>query len=148
MRKILVIFLTVVASSILITSVWAAPAINELTSQVGSKAGYETNVDTYTISRMIGLVIRGAMGLVGMIFLVLTIYAGFLWMTAGGNEESVNKAQGILKRAVIGLVIVFFSYSITVFVAMILGGSGDQGFWSAFSNYGYSLFNGQSVNLR
>ena len=122
-----------------------APAINELTSKVGGQAGYNTNVDEYEISRIMGRVVQGAMVLLGMIFLVLTIYAGFLWMTAGGNEESVTKAQSILKAAVIGLIIVLSSYGITVFVAMVAGSSSNNGFWGTFYDNGFTLFNGQSV---
>lgn len=48
----------------------------------------------------------------GIIFLVLIIYAGFIWFMARGNEEEVTKAQTILKRAVIGLIIVLLSVSI------------------------------------
>ena len=63
-----------------------------------------------------GKIIRVGLGLLGTIFLVLTIYAGYLWMTAAGNDETVAKATGILKMAVIGLVIILVSYSLSYFV--------------------------------
>ena len=64
----------------------------------------------------IGTVIKGALSLVGVIFLALTVYAGILWMTASGNETQIEKAQGILKAAIIGLVITMSAYAITAFV--------------------------------
>jgi TRAP-type C4-dicarboxylate transport system permease small subunit len=52
----------------------------------------------------------------GIIFLILIIYGGFVWMTSGGNETKVLKAKKILERAVVGLIIIMASYGITVFV--------------------------------
>jgi len=139
-KKLIAFFLTFCACAIMTQTVLAQPNINELTQPVGEKAGYDTKVDKYEVSRIIGRVVQGAMVLIGMIFLVLTIYAGFLWMTAGGNEESVTKAQDILKQSVIGLIIVLSAYGITVFVAVMMSSTTDTGFWGVFSN-------GQSTSL-
>lgn len=65
---------------------------------------------------IIGRVIQTLLGFVGLIAFILVIYAGFLWMTAGGSEEKVKKAKEILRNAVIGMAIVFSSYAITEFV--------------------------------
>src|SRR3989338_5454942 len=51
----------------------------------------------------IGTIIKAVLGLVGTIFLVLTIYAGILWMTAAGKEEQIEKAKNIIRATVIGL---------------------------------------------
>lgn len=87
----------------------------DLTQQIASQSGYG-EVDQFTLSQTVGRIIRVVLGLLGTIFLCLTLYAGFLWMTAAGNEEQAGKAIGILKTAVIGLVIILASYSITYFV--------------------------------
>ena len=97
----------------------AAPdiGIKDLTSKVAEGGGYETGGVTDTsLSQSIGQVIKVVLGFVGVIFLVLTVYAGILWMTASGNEERVTTATNILKAAVVGLVIVVAAYSITYFV--------------------------------
>ena len=65
---------------------------------------------------MIGRIINALLGLVGVVFLLLIIYAGFLWMTAGGNEEQVKKSRSLIINSVAGLAIVFAAYAITVFV--------------------------------
>lgn len=52
----------------------------------------------------------------GVITLVLIIYAGFIWMLAAGNDEQVGKAKKILKGAIIGLVIVLASYGISQYI--------------------------------
>jgi len=80
-----------------------------------SGAGYDTNdaVDAYSI---ISLAITTALSLLGVIFLVLMIYAGYNWMTARGEEEKVTKAKDTIMRAIIGLIIVVAAYAISTFV--------------------------------
>ena len=56
------------------------------------------------------------LGLLSIIAVSLIIYAGFVWMTSEGNEEKISKAKGILKSAIIGLVIVLSSWGIVTFI--------------------------------
>ena len=65
---------------------------------------------------IIARIIRAALGLLGIILLVIIIYAGYLWMTAGGNDEQIGKAKNIIKNAVIGLIIIMSAYAITQFI--------------------------------
>lgn len=69
-----------------------------------------------TLEAEVGDIIAAVLGLLGTIFLVLTIYAGILWMTAIGDEGKIDKAKEILTSAVIGLAIVVSAYTITYFV--------------------------------
>jgi len=86
-------------------------------------AGVQNIVDPrYAVARMIRVVLN----FVGLIFLVLTIYAGFLWMTAGGAEEKVEKAQKLIKRSMIGLLIILSAYSITWIAYKIVALRTDQ----------------------
>ncbi len=78
-------------------------------------AGYATASDT-TLTDTIGKLISTLLGFLGVIFLILIIYAGLLWMTAAGNEDKVKKAQGILMSSVIGLIILLSAYAISYFV--------------------------------
>src|SRR3989344_6401757 len=75
------------------------------------------------LSGTIASVIKAVLALVGTIFLILTIYAGVLWMTAQGNEEQVTKAVGIIKASVIGLIVIMSAYAITAFVTSRLVGA-------------------------
>ena len=73
------------------------------------------------IRTIVASIIRIALGLIGIILVVLMMYAGFLWMTAGGNDEQIVRAKSILRNAVIGLAIVLSAYSIVLFVMKMLG---------------------------
>ncbi len=72
------------------------------------------------IPNLIGNIIMGALGSVGIIFLILMIIGGVMWMTASGNEERVTKAKSLITNAVIGMIIVFSAYAITYFVTETL----------------------------
>ena len=64
----------------------------------------------------------------GVIFIILIILAGYNWMTAGGEEEKVNKAKQMIYRAIIGLIIIMSAYAITYFVFTNLpAGTGGGG---------------------
>jgi hypothetical protein len=47
---------------------------------------------------------------------MLTLYAGWLWMTAAGDSKQTQKAKDILITAVVGLVILLSAYAISSFV--------------------------------
>jgi len=79
---------------------------------VSTKAGTSES----DIGSVVGIVINAALTLVGLIFLALMVYAGYLWMTARGESEPVDKAKKIIAGSLIGLVIVLSAYAITVFV--------------------------------
>jgi hypothetical protein len=64
----------------------------------------------------VGQLINVFLGLLGIIFLVLVIYAGFLWMTSAGDEKKVGTAKNILISAVVGLVVLLSAYAISSFV--------------------------------
>jgi len=65
---------------------------------------------------LVGKIIRTILGLLGIIFVVLMVYAGFLWMTARGESDPVDKAKSIIQQSIIGVIIIFLAYAITGFV--------------------------------
>ncbi len=80
-------------------------------------AGYSTTDD---LPATLGMIISIVIGLLGVIFLILTVYAGMLWMTSAGDTKQVEKAKSILVAAVIGLIITLSAYAITRFVLTAL----------------------------
>jgi hypothetical protein len=85
-------------------------------STVGNAAGIGTGQDENTLLNMIGNIINVILGFLGVILLVYILYAGFLWMTAGGDKSKVETATTMIKNAVIGLVIIVAAYAISTFV--------------------------------
>lgn len=94
----------------------AAPALAVETglNETAGAAGLATGATS--LPALIGRIIAVGIGLVGVIFLVLMVYGGFLWMTARGDEQKVERSKELITAAVIGLVIVLAAYVITNFV--------------------------------
>ena len=64
-------------------------------------------------SNFIGTIIKFFYFAVGATTLIFYIWAGALWMTAGGNAEMMEKSKKILIWTSVGVVGVFLSYMIT-----------------------------------
>ncbi|MFW0862137.1 MAG: Ig-like domain-containing protein [Candidatus Komeilibacteria bacterium] len=75
------------------------------------------------LKQIIVNIIQIALGFIGLIAVIFILYAGFVWMTAGGAADKVDKAKKILIRAAIGLVIVLSSYAIATFIFNAIGWS-------------------------
>ena len=69
-----------------------------------------------TLIIWIGSIISVIIGFLGVLLVLYIIWAGFLWMTDGGEGKKVQKAKDMIKQAVIGIIIVFAAYAITSFV--------------------------------
>ena len=73
-----------------------------------------------TLAKMIGNGVEVILGILGLLLVLLIIYAGFIWTTAQGDSKKVDKAKDMIKQAVIGLIIVFAAYAIAQFVMINL----------------------------
>jgi hypothetical protein len=82
--------------------------------------GKEAGFGTKTIYETVGSIIRVALGVVGLIAILLVIFGGFKWMTSGGSEEKVDEAKKILYSGIIGLVIILSAYALSSFVLKTL----------------------------
>lgn len=89
-------------------------------STVKSEPKLENPLGTTNISELIGRIIKEVLGVVGSLALLMFIFGGLTWMTSGGNEEKIKKGKGILIWAIMGIVIIFTSYSILNLVFKIL----------------------------
>ena len=87
-------------------------------NKLGNRAGYNvTTGDSATgVSGVVGTVITAFLSILGVIFLVLMLYGGYLWMMDRGNSEQVEKAKQVITAAIIGLIIIVAAYAITKFV--------------------------------
>ena len=57
----------------------------------------------------------------GVLALVAFVYGGILFLTSAGNSEQVSKGKKIIIGSLIGLAIVFFSYTMISFIGKSLG---------------------------
>lgn len=100
-------------------------------SYFGLQSMDATGLGHADIRIIIANIIRVALGFLGILAVSLMLYAGYEWMTSGGNEEQIGTAKKILINATIGLAIILSSYSIVAFVMNKLveatGYTGDGG---------------------
>jgi len=90
---------------------------------LASQAGLSTRDPRETIAFVINIIL----GFLGIIAVGLIIYAGFLWMTAAGNEDKITLAKKIMVQASIGLLIILSSFAIATFILRVLMGTTGGG---------------------
>jgi len=73
------------------------------------------NTNTF-LSSKVGTIIGLILSFIGVLFLILMIYAGITWMTSEGNEQKITQAKGLIINAIIGIIIVFAAYALTTFL--------------------------------
>ena len=73
-----------------------------------------------------GNLIESALGYLGIIVVVIVLWAGFKWMTSGGKDEKVTDARKTLVNLIIGLIIILSAYSIVNFVIDSLNQAGNK----------------------
>lgn len=89
---------------------------------LAEKSGYSPDgAPIASIEGIVASIIQYLLSFLGVIFIILIIYSGFLWMTASGDSEKITKAKDILISAVIGIIIVLSAYMITTTILAKLG---------------------------
>lgn len=85
-------------------------------SASGTGSGYDTSKN---LDSVFGNIIALILSVLGIVFIIFIIYAGYLWMTASGNEEKTSKSKQIIKQSIIGLIVVVGAYAIAYFLLRI-----------------------------
>ncbi|MBU0531218.1 MAG: hypothetical protein ABIG32_02940 [Candidatus Uhrbacteria bacterium] len=118
MRKI---FYTALAFSLYPSLASAAAADEALggLSDTAEVAGYEEG----SVVTIVAGVINVVLGALGLVFVILIIYGGILWMTAMGDKERLTKAKTVLTSAIVGILIVVGAYAISTYVVTALVGA-------------------------
>jgi len=121
MKKIIATILsltTVFALALAVTVPLQASAITGTldVSELGLSYGAATGLGSTDIRTTIAKIIRVAMGLLGIVAVVIVLIGGFKWMTAGGNDDQVGEAKKWIFSGVIGLAIILSAYALTTFV--------------------------------
>lgn len=108
---------TVCLVLVVVFAFYAPAALAALDSADLATLGEQSGLSTATsLPIIVARIIRVILGVIGILFTVLVIYAGYLFLTARGEAAPIEKAQKILKNAVIGLVIIISSFAITTFI--------------------------------
>ncbi|MFC1622472.1 hypothetical protein ACFL1Y_00560 [Patescibacteria group bacterium] len=127
-KKINLILLSVIIVSISF-AVFFYFSQSALAQNYGEDTLENINVPRAELILSIIRIINIVLGFLGLLAVILVLYAGYLWMTAGGNADQVSKAKKILINGVIGLTIILLSFAITMYIFNIftdrLGGIGD-----------------------
>lgn len=138
------IFILLLTLGVITAGVFGMPHFS-FAQDVGLEAvGTTAGLSDTPLPIIIGRLIRIGLSVLGIILLLIMLYGGFTWMTAGGDDEKVAKAKKIIVNGVIGLIIISTSYAITSFVmSRVSGAVGDQnGSGQGGSGVGLGLGNG------
>ncbi|HRH23446.1 MAG TPA: hypothetical protein PK295_02355 [Candidatus Magasanikbacteria bacterium] len=115
MKKVYVIIGLIAAFSIFILGTKIVLADESF----GLKATAEAaKLDTYgdDVPTIAGNIIGTLLSMISVLFFVLVLYGGILWMTARGSSETTEKALNTIIAATIGIIIVIGAYALTNFV--------------------------------
>ncbi|MBI5022715.1 MAG: hypothetical protein HZC05_00920 [Candidatus Magasanikbacteria bacterium] len=97
----------------------APDIVGEITGQMdvaGATSGLSAKDPRLVVARFINVFL----GVLGTIFIAYVVYAGYLWMTAGGEEEKTTQAKTHIRNAIIGLVIILSAFGINLLVITYL----------------------------
>jgi hypothetical protein len=98
-----------------------AGAQQAIPSDLGlNSLGNATALGRTNIFVIVGRIVQVFLGLLGMIFTILILYGGYLWMTSMGDPKKVAAAKSTIINAVVGLAIILSSMAIAQFVINLL----------------------------
>lgn len=94
-------------------------------TSIASKASLtgNGNDEGRSILDLFGAYIGLSLGFVGITFLVQVVHGGYMWMTAGGNEEKITKARNKIINGAIGAGVTFSAFLIAFFVLRVFTNS-------------------------
>ncbi|MBP7133580.1 hypothetical protein KBA73_00010 [Patescibacteria group bacterium] len=116
-----------------------APSVTENVNIVAESAG----IPSTDLPTIIGRIIYVFLGVVGIVLLIMILYAGFLWMTAAGDAKQVQEAKDRIQRAIIGLLIIASAFAITRFImSQLFGATGLNGMLDGNNGGGQSVSGG------
>ena len=122
MKKYILSFLIIPAFLLIFSNIAQAAIIDNAIGNlrnIGGRNDIDINVSKNAgagIAGVVGGIIEVVLAVLGIVFLALTVYGGWLWMTAAGNQERVDKAKNLLRDSVIGLAVVISAFALTRFV--------------------------------
>ncbi len=114
-KIVAMVVVSIVMAALLLPALPVSSA-DTTTLNFGLYYGEETGLGDEDIRDTISRIINVALGLLGIVAVVIILAGGFKWMTAGGNEEKVTEARKLIFSGIIGLAIILSAYAIARFV--------------------------------
>jgi len=115
-KKSKILFLVLLA----VTLFGAGIAAHATTFDYGLAYGQALGFGTRDFRAQIIAVIKVLLSFLGIVALLVMLYGGWVWMTAGGRADRISRAKLILINGVIGLLIVFSAYGLVLFATKAL----------------------------
>ena len=94
-----------------------ADAKTQIESAVNEVGGSENKTD---VKGFIGNIIKTMFFIVGVLAVIVIIFAGVTFVMSAGNSQTIQKAKTTIIYAVIGLIVSILSYAIVNFVVSSL----------------------------
>ncbi len=108
-KKVLLVLASLIAGTFVVYAIARAQVSVDLPTTF---AGFGTQ----NIKVIIENIVRIVLGFVGVVFIVLVLYGGLVWMTSAGEEDKIARAKKILVSATTGLVITLAAYALASFI--------------------------------
>jgi len=75
---------------------------------VGKAYAYTTDIGSANnISQYVNLILKWAIPVVAGLAVLMSVYAGYLYMTSQGNPEAVGQAKDIIIGVIVGVLLLF-----------------------------------------
>lgn len=98
----------------------AIDRFNKSVDDTAKNAQLTSGSEKKSFEVIVGGFINQILNVLGVVFFILIMYGGFLWMTAAGNESRIEKAKSIIMSSIIGLSVILLSKMIAFFIIDIL----------------------------
>jgi hypothetical protein len=122
-RNLTALLLVIVPVFLLLAS-FPAHAQTDLFGGQESNINANIGLTSQPIQVIVARLINILLGLLGIIALSTTVYAGYLWMTSGGDATKIEKAKKMIMASIIGLIIIMSSYALVrYFLGRFYGGA-------------------------
>jgi len=92
-----------------------AQSVQSAATQLATSAA-AAGASTNSLPIIIAKVIRVFLGTLGIIFTIVVLYAGWIYMTAQGDDTKLKKAKDMIKNGVIGMILCIFSFTIASYI--------------------------------
>ena len=78
---------------------------------------------TGSLREVILTIVNYFLGFLGLLAVLMVIYGGISYVTAGGEDDGAEKGKKIIRNAVIGIIIILLSFALINTVMGALGGA-------------------------